>query len=193
MSQQTMKPHEHGEDREGGVCMNRRSFLLAGGATVTVVALGAIPGLTAAQGKPQFALRASYPRQKVGTLSALATGKPVNFTYPYPQVQNMLVKMGVPGGGGVGPGSDVVAFNLICPHQGGPLHGTYKPEHQILGACPLHLTTFDLTRHGMVISGHATESLPQIVLETQGNDILAVGVMGLIYGFSRNVVNPRAA
>jgi arsenite oxidase small subunit len=93
----------------------------------------------------------------------------------------------------VGPGSDVVAFNLTCPHQGGPLHGTYKPEHQILGACPLHLTTFDLTRHGMVVSGHATESLPQIVLETQGEDIYAVGVLGLVYGFSANVRNPRSA
>jgi arsenite oxidase small subunit len=48
----------------------------------------------------------------------------------------------------------------------------------------LHLTTFDLTRHGMVISGHATESLPQIVLEVQGDDIYAVGVQGLVYGYA---------
>ncbi len=174
-------------------CMSRRSFLLAGGATVTVVALGALPGIGLAQGKPQFALKASYPRQKIGTLSALKAGEPITFNYPYASTQNMLVRMGVPGGGGVGPQSDVVAFSLHCPHMGGPLHGTYKPEHQILGACPLHLTTFDLTRHGMVVSGHATESLPQVVLETQGNDIYAVGVLGLLYGFSANVRNPRTA
>ena len=36
----------------------------------------------------------------------------------------------------------------------------------------------------MVISGHGTESLPQIVLEVQGDDIYAVGVMGLVYGYS---------
>jgi arsenite oxidase small subunit len=64
------------------------------------------------------------------------------------------------------------------------LQGTYKDAYQALGPCPLHLTTFDLTRHGMVISGHATESLPQIVLEVQGDDIYAVGVQGLVYGYS---------
>jgi arsenite oxidase small subunit len=66
--------------------------------------------------------------------------------------------------------------------MGGPLDGTYKAKYQVLGPCPLHLTTFDLTKHGMVASGHATESLPQIVLELQGDDIYAVGVMGLVYG-----------
>ena len=35
----------------------------------------------------------------------------------------------------------------------------------------------------MVVSGHATESLPQIVLEINGDDIYAVGVMGLVYGY----------
>ena len=49
------------------------------------------------------------------------------------------------------------------------------------------MTTFDLTRHGMVVSGHATESLPQIVLEIVGDDIFAVGAQGLIYGYSANV------
>ena len=73
--------------------------------------------------------------------------------------------------------------------MGGPLQGTYKPEHQVLGACPLHLSTFDLTRHGMVVSGHATESLPQVLLETENDDILATGVMGLIYGYSANLAN----
>jgi arsenite oxidase small subunit len=83
-----------------------------------------------------------------------------------------------------GQKKDIVAFNQQCTHMGGPLDGTYKPQHQVLGPCPLHLTTFDLTRHGMVASGHATESLPQIVLEIKGDDIYAVGVMGLVYGYS---------
>lgn len=192
MSQHKMEFAAAGHDHEPRACMSRRSFLLAGGLSVTVVALGALPGFGLAQGRPQFALKATYPREKIGTLSALKTGQPVNFNYPYPSTQNMLVRMGVAGGGGVGPQGDVVAFSLHCPHMGGPLHGTYKPEHQILGACPLHLTTFDLTRHGMVVSGHATESLPQIVLETQGNNVYAVGVLGLLYGFSANVRNPRS-
>jgi arsenite oxidase small subunit len=67
------------------------------------------------------------------------------------------------------------------------LQGSYKSEHAVMGPCPLHLTTFDLTRHGMVIAGHATESLPQIVLETDGDDIVATGVLGLLYGKHNNL------
>ncbi|MFY9461505.1 MAG: arsenate reductase (azurin) small subunit [Aquabacterium commune] len=166
-------------------CMSRRGFLLGGGASMVVVSLATLPLDAQAQGLR--ALRASYPRQKVASLSALKTGEPVAFSYPYPDVRNIVVKLGVAAGGGIGPALDIVGFNQQCPHQGGPLDGTYKPQHQVLGPCPLHLTTFDLTRHGMVVSGHSTESLPQIVLELQGDDIVAVGVQGLIYGYSSNI------
>lgn len=166
-------------------CMSRRHFLLTGGGTVAVVTLAGLPTLAHAQ--PLKALRATYPRQRVASLAGLKAGEPLAFTYPYPDVRNIVVKLGVAAGGGVGAGKDVVAFNQQCPHMGGPLDGTYKPQHQVLGPCPLHLTTFDLTRHGMVVSGHATESLPQIVLELQGDDVYAVGVMGLVYGYSAHV------
>lgn len=183
---QDISLHEHGEG--GRACMSRRQFLLAGGAVVT---LAAVPGgLTFAA--PLQALKADYPKVKIGSLSALKTGKPVEFAYPYPNVRNILVKLGAPAGAGVGKDNDVVAFNQQCTHMGGPLQGTYKEKHQALGPCPLHLTTFDLTRHGMVISGHGTESLPQIVLETQGDDIYAVGVLGLIHGYSANTAGRRA-
>lgn len=57
------------------------------------------------------------------------------------------------------------------------------------GPCPLHLSTFDLTKFGMIVSGHATSSLPQITLEAEGDDIVATGVQGLIWGYS---ANPRS-
>lgn len=185
---QTRKGHDHG--LSGGRCFDRRQFLLNGGAAVTLIALNGIPGSTTAA--PLHALKADYPRQKIGRIAALGPGSPIEFAYPYENVSNILVKLGVPAGGGVGPVQDIVAFNQACTHMGGPLQGSYKKEHQILGPCPLHLTTFDLTRHGMVVSGHATESLPQIVLETVGDDIYAVGVMGLIYGYAANVAARRA-
>ena len=168
-------------------CMSRRAFLLSGGLSVAVVALGSLPGAGWAAGQQPLALRATYPRQRIGKLSALKRGVPLEFAYPYPVVSNILVKLGVPAGGGIGPDQDVVAFNQQCTHMGGPMQGTYKDAYQVLGPCPLHLTTFDLTRHGMVVSGHATESLPQILLEVQGDSIYAVGVMGLIYGYSSNI------
>ena len=182
-----LQPGDAGSEEAERACMSRRQFLLAGGATVSVVALGAFPGIAEAQ----YALKASYPRQRIGKLSALLGGKPVEFKYPYPNVSNILVRLGAPAGGGIGPEQDIVAFNQSCTHMGGPMHGTYKAEHQVFGPCPLHLTTFDLTRHGMVVAGHGTESLPQIVLETAGDDIYATGVLGLIYGYAHNVTGAR--
>lgn len=176
MSQKETKLHHEGER----VCMSRRRFLLAGGTVVAVATLGGLPGMAEAAQM----LRAGYERRKVGSVSALQKGIPVEFAYPYPEVRNLLVQLGAEAGGGVGPGKDIVAFNQQCTHMGGSLAGTYKDRHQVLGPCPLHLTTFDLTRHGMVVSGHATESLPQIVLEIEGDDIYAVGVQGLVYGYS---------
>jgi len=184
MSQKIIKVHPDDnhvhEHASGRACMSRRQWLLSGGASVALISLGMLPGTTeAAQ-----ALKASYPRQKIGSLSALKQGVPVDFNYPYPDIRNILVKLGAPAGAGLGADKDIVAFNQQCTHMGGPLDGTYKPQHQVLGPCPLHLTTFDLTHHGMVVSGHATESLPQIVLEIKGDDIYAVGVMGLVYGYN---------
>jgi arsenite oxidase small subunit len=176
--------HDHDHDR---ACMSRRQFLLAGGALITLAAVG-LPGQAFAQ--PVNALLANYPKVKVGSLAALQKGIPVDFAYPYPEVQNILVKLGTVAGGGVGAEQDIVAFNQQCTHMGGPLQGSYKDEYQALGPCPLHLTTFDLTRHGMVISGHGTESLPQIVLEIDGDDIYAVGVLGLVYGYSAMTTQP---
>ena len=164
----------------------RRQFLLMGGATAltATVLLSGIPGLGATEA---HAVVAKYPRQKIGSLKALKQDVAVPFTYPSKDVKNILMKLGVQAGGGVGPGKDVVAFNPLCTHMGANLEKNYHPEHKVLGQCPFHLTTFDLTRHGIIVSGHATESLPQIELELEGDDIYATGIIGLVYGRSSNV------
>ena len=38
-----------------------------------------------------------------------------------------------------------------------------------------------------MILGQATQSLPQIMLQVEGNEIFAIGVAGLIYGFQDNL------
>ena len=85
-----------------------------------------------------------------------------------------------------------MAFSTLCTHMGGPLVGQYRGQYKVLGPCPFHLTTFDLTKHGMVVAGQATESLPQIALEVTGDQIWATGVRGLIYGYHSNLANPAA-
>lgn len=164
-------------------CATRRQFLIGSGVATATVLLG-IPGLG---NRKVEAVVSKYPRQKIGEVSKLKQDKPIIFQYPNDRVSNMLVKLGTPAGGGVGRDNDIVAFNLACTHMGGPMTGSYKAEYKILGPCPFHLSSYDLTRHGILTSGHATQNLPQIELEVEGNDIYATGVVGLIYGYHSNV------
>ncbi|ETW96771.1 MAG: arsenite oxidase small subunit [Candidatus Entotheonella factor] len=175
----------HGDSEPTWTCLTRRR-LLQGGIAATTVLL-AIPGL---KQKAVAAQLASYPRQKIGQLSQLRVDQPLIFSYPdaAPSALSMAIKLGERAGGGIGPQQDVVAFNSLCTHMGGPMIGSYQKQDKALGPCPFHQTTFDLTRHGMVISGHATESLPQVLLELEGDDIYAVGVLGLIFGRHDNLV-----
>jgi len=162
--------------------MSRRQFLLTSGMTTATVMVMINAGTPFAQQVP--AMVATYPRKLIAKLSELKQDEPVDFQYPDEGAfaEGMVVKMGVPAGGGIGPDKDVVAFNYACTHQGGSMLGTYKADTKSLGACPLHLSTYDLTRHGILISGQAYQSLPQVLLELDGDDIYAVGVFGLIYG-----------
>ena len=172
-------------------CWTRRRFLVAGGGAMTV--LLTVPGLKSGL----LAVPAQvtkYPRKLVARLGAVQEHVPVYFKYPDEDPlssASFLVKLGRPAGGGVGSDGDIVAFNALCPHMGGPLMGTYRRDYAAIGPCPLHLTTFDLTKHGMVIAGHATESLPQVLLEVTGDEIHATGMLGLIYGRARNVEGSR--
>ncbi len=176
---------------EHSLCMmTRRKFLMTGSAavvSVNTISLSLFPE-TAVQAEV-----VKYPRQQIARLSELQDDKPVDFNYPDNGANSaaMLVKMGgVKAGGGIGPQGDVVAFSYICSHQGGPMQGQYKAvdNHRVLGQCPMHLSTFDLTRHGIVVSGQAYESLPQVLLELDGDDIYAVGIMGLLYGRNQNLM-----
>ena len=173
---------QHNDSRRARFCPNRRTFLIGSGATVVgTLLLPALPGM---KGKALAAQVARYPEMRIGTLSQLKRGKPLRFKYPDKglSASSLLIKLGEPAGGGIGPDRDVVAFNAMCTHMGASMSRNYQTEHQVLGPCPFHQSTFDLTRHGIVVSGHATESLPQVLLETQGDDIYAVGLIGLIYG-----------
>lgn len=195
----------------GPACLNRREFLLNGTGAVAASFLLYVPG---AVGLARAA-GAKYPEKRIARASQLETDQPVSFAYPFDDVysQNILVKLGVPAWGGVGGSNDIVAFNTLCTHMGarlvrcagvsaadfrlntlcehmgGSLEGKYNAEHKVLGACPLHLTTFDLRRHGMVVSGHGTQDLPQIVLKMEGDEIYATGIVGVVFGHTGSLMN----
>lgn len=185
-------PHGDEEESEKDLlsCMSRRHFLLVGGGGAVSILLSELfPGRVLAQDERRRGLYAAYPRKRIVKLSELVEDDPVEFLYPDdgPHSISYLVKLGQKAGGGIGPDQDIVAFNTLCTHQGGDLRDAYNGQYKVAGPCPIHLTTFDLTRHGMVVAGHATDNLPQVVLELDGDDIYAHGVLGLIYGYSSNV------
>ncbi len=129
---------------------------------------------------------ASFPRSNVASLAGLEVGVPQFFDYPFEGLSNILVRIGEPVVGGIGPDADVVAFSNVCTHMGCPITA-YQPESHVLGPCPCHFSTFDLSRDGIVSFGQATQNLARVLLESDGDDIHAVGVYRLIYGLGDNL------
>lgn len=166
---------------------SRRKFLLySSTAIATTTVMLKIPGSLQAQ----EARITTYPRKNIAQLSALRQDQPLAFQYPDEGASsdNLLIKLGKNAGGGIGPDSDVIAFNTYCTHQGGPLGETYNKTHKTFGQCPFHLSIYDLKRHGIVVAGQGYQNLPQILLELEGDEIYAVGVMGLIFGRNDNLI-----
>ena len=124
----------------------------------------------------------------IPNLADVKSGEPVMFEYPQPGQRNMLVKIDKSAEEGIGPDQDIVAFSTACAHMGAPLDNAYNHEYSILGPCPLHFSTFDLTKSGMNVMGKASDHLPQVALAIDDNgDIRAIGMFGLIYGYPANL------
>ena len=171
--------------------LSRRTFLKMSGSALAAAAIGihAFPKgkeIVQAAGPGVARVTRSYPRLSVARISEVAEGQPIDFTYPLDNHKNFVVKLGKDAWNGIGPDHDIVAFNYICTHMGGPMQGTYRPEYGMLGPCPFHFSRFDLSKNGTMVLGQATQSLPQIVLSLQGDDIYAEGVTGLVYGAYEN-------
>jgi arsenite oxidase small subunit len=162
--------------------LSRRRFLQAVGVSGASLALLAIPGCGT-----MMSMTTPLEPRRLASLGDLELDQPKIVAYPDDASACILVKLGVPAGGGVGPENDVVAFSGACPHMGMTMLSTYNAKHKGLGPCPSHLSRFDLTRYGIVISGHATQSLPQVVLEVRDGDIYGTGMRGLLYGRTANV------
>jgi arsenite oxidase small subunit len=167
------------------VDVGRRAFFsrtaaVAAGATVTA----ALPSL-AAKAAPSLAL-VTYPSARVANVRDLQVDQPMDITYPDQDSPGVLLKLGAPVEGGVGPDRDIVAFSILCPHRGFPM--TYSAADRSLN-CPGHYSRFDVEKGGLEIWGHAAQNLPQFTLVVdQAGDIHAVAVDDLIYGRLSNVL-----
>ena len=169
-----------------GNVVSRREFLkFAGGVAAGAAAMpGAAEAATAADAGR---VTLPYVAKAIGRAAGLAADAPTTFTFPDAASPCVLLKMGSPVPGGVGPNSDIVAYSTMCTHMGCPV--AYDTTQRIF-KCPCHFSTFDAEKNGQVVCGQATENLPRIVLQyNSANDtVTAVAVAGLLYGRQSNIL-----
>ncbi len=164
--------------------ISRRGFLKAGGAAIAGAAV-----VQEAEAAVADAGRATLPysAKSLGVASALRNNVPVSFTYPDASSPCVMVKMGRPVPGGVGPDRDIVAFSTLCTHMGCPV--SYDTGTRTF-RCGCHYSVFDAELAGQMVCGQATENLPQVALRynEKSGAVTAVAVDGLIYGRQSNVL-----
>lgn len=167
--------------------LSRREFLFLGAAAGAGIGAGVIVPLSrlatdSPSGEAPAAVAQFFPRTRVAGVGGLVSGEPVLFDYPLDGQSSMLVKLGMATETGLGPDQDIVAFSRVCTHMGCVIDD-FQPDVATLGPCPCHFTTFDFAKGGQVILGQATQNLPQVLLEVEGDDIFATGVVRLVYGY----------
>lgn len=154
------------------MALTRKEFVTAAAVTSASLATMRVPTIYAAPDLP-------FPAVKVGNIKSLHTGQAQYFQYPDKQSPAILVKIGRPALGGVGPHGDIVAFSALCTHMGCSVQ--YTGDHL---ACPCHYSLFDPAKNGEVYQGMAVEYLPQIRLHVVSatGAILADAIEGVIWG-----------
>ncbi len=167
------------------VDLGRRQFLKGGGvAAAGVVATTVLP-TSSAKASPANA-QIDYPSNRLANIADLTVNEPLDIEYPDADSPGVLLKLGQPVEGGVGPDQDIVAYSVLCPHKGWQL--TYRKSDRSFN-CPGHFSRFDSEAGGQQIWGHATQNLPQFTLHVDAKgDIYAEGASDLIFGRPSNVL-----
>lgn len=166
------------------VDVGRRQFLRGAGLGVAGAAAAAIVPQPAAAAPGQALV--NYPGTLLGNVADLALNEPFDTAYPDDAAPGVLLKLGTPVEGGVGPDGDIVGFSTYCPHKGYPLF--FNADDRTLN-CPGHYSRFDCEKGGQQVWGHATQNLPQYILRVdEKGDIYAEGLDELLYGRLSNVL-----
>jgi arsenite oxidase small subunit len=158
----------------------RKQALVAGGVGAAALGGGAAAVVIATRDDEGE----DYPRLAVAKVGDPQPNKPVDFEYPLKGQRSVLVDLDEEVPGGVGDKSSIVAYSVLCQHMGCPVPYDADEHHF---QCPCHQTKYDPAREGYVIQGVAPTALPRVDLEIDGDDIVAVGVNGLIYGYRDNL------
>lgn len=163
--------------------VGRRQFLKGGALAVAGAATATI---AASPNAAQAMARLNYPSNRLGNISDLKLNEIVDVEYPDADAPGVLIKLGKPVEGGVGPDGDIVGFSTVCPHKGFRMN--YDGDSRTFN-CPGHYSVFDVEAGGQQTFGHATQNLPQYMLRVDDKgDIYAEGVDELLYGRLSNVL-----
>jgi arsenite oxidase small subunit len=162
----------------------RRDFIRLGAGTLSAGVAFAISPV-AAEGAEAKAAAAVAPAVYVAPLDSVKENSVVPFAYPDADSPAVLLRLATAAQGGIGPGSTIVAFSVLCTHKGCPV--SYRAEHKLL-ICPCHWSSFDPAKGGQMVIGQGSQALPQIELRVKDNVIQAVGINGLIYGRETNIL-----
>jgi arsenite oxidase small subunit len=143
--------------------------------------------ITVAAEAPATVAAGGFPKVMIATVDSLKVNVPVSFYYPLDNEASILVKVGQPAQGGVGPDKDIVAFSNICQHLGCiydfQAPGTSPPcEPSFIakipqGYCCCHGSQYDFLTAATVIGGPAPHPVPQVILEVDSSgNIYATGM-----------------
>lgn len=167
------------------VDLGRRQFLKGGAVAAAGAAGAAVLPSNAAKAAPANAVL-DYPSNRLANVKDLTVNEPKDIEYPDAGSPGVLLKLGKPVEGGVGPDRDIVAYSVLCPHKGWQM--AYDKSDKSLN-CPGHFSRFDCESGGQQIWGHATQNLPQFALRVDDKgDIYAEGASDLIFGRPSNVL-----
>lgn len=167
--------------------VSRRDFFKMSGGLAAGAGVALTGSVLATDAPVNTSATLPYPAKAVGKAGGMKVNEPMDFSYPDASSPCQAIRMGQTVPGGVGPNQDIVAYSLLCTHQGCPT--AYDRKDRCF-KCPCHFSIFDAEKSGQMVCGQAPTDLPRIVLEydAKNDAVTAVAVDGLIYGRQANVL-----
>jgi nitrite reductase/ring-hydroxylating ferredoxin subunit len=104
-----------------------------------------------------------YPRVRIARVSEVVPGGVLAFHYPTLEDPCLLLRR---------PDGQFVAYSQVCTHLSCAV--IYRSDDDVL-FCPCHQGAFSSTE-GRPIAGPPQRPLPRILIERDGEDLVAVGV-----------------
>ena len=169
------------------VKISRRGLIKIGSGSAVTGALSGLSLGAQAGPNPNTGVLPNYPKDVLTKAESLVIDQPFFFHYPDEHSPCVLLKMSNSIPGGVGDRHNIVAYSVLCSHQGCVVN--YDANAKTF-KCPCHFSIFDPEQRGQMVCGQAVDDLPRIVLRhnPETDELTAVAVEGLIYGRNSNIL-----